>query len=426
MVKAKTILLKGVAMQILSIFFHPEPSITALGGAEKRFLETLKIWVRRGVKMTVIESKPPLTSGLAVHSEVCKTPLSPHVEKNWINIYVRWIIFTLDACLKGISAAKNQKPNLVLATNNTVPNLIPAYLIHAICHLPLCTIVHHIDVPSPLIRASPIKIYYMYRKIGYDAPTSILKTLALWIIIFILKHSDICIAVSRSTANALLQNNIPFKKIHISGNGVNINYIKRFKFNGNKNYDAVFVGRISKEKGVYSLLDIWKKVTELKPEAKLVIIGSGVELPKIKRSIKEMHLETNIIVLGPCTDKDMYTTVKASKVFVFPSLLEGWGLAVAEALACGLPAVCYDIPAVKEIFSNCKSVFLVPVGDINKFAFTILDVLRLDLNETAKISKAYVKHFSWSKIALKDLKIIRHAISNTIKTPRSLRICVQE
>jgi len=394
-------------MQILSIFFHPRPSITALGGAEKRFLETSKTWIEKGIKMTVIEPEPSLSSGLVVYSEICKTPLSRYFEKSWIKIYVEWIMWTLRACFKGVSIAKNQKPNMVLATNNTLPNLIPAYFIQTICHLPLCVIVHHIDIPSPNIRANPIKIYHMYRKIKYDTPTSLIKTLALWIIISIIKHSNICIAVSRSTANTLLKNNIPLKKVHVSGNGVNINHIESFKFNGNKNYDGVFVGRISKEKGVFSLLNVWQRVTQVKSDAKLAIIGSGVELPKIKKNIKEKHLENNIIVLGPCTDKDMYAAMKASKVFIFPSLLEGWGLAVAEALACGLPAICYDIPAIKEIFGNCGSVFLVPAGDINKLASTVLKVLRMNARRLGKISKTYIKRFDWEKVAIKDLEILK-------------------
>lgn len=399
-------------MRILCIFFHPKPSVTALGGAEKRFLETSKIWKKQGVKIMIIEPKPHLSSGIAVFSEMHQRPFFKyHLKKGWIEIYLEWIMWTLYACLKGISAAKSQEPNLVLATNNTVPNLIPAYVISKICRLPLCVIVHHIDILPSYRFTTPLKTYYMYRKIDYSMLTSLIKTLALWLIISILKRSDVCIAVSWSTAKILLQNSISFKSVHVSGNGVNIDYIESFNFKGNKKYDGVFVGRISKEKGIFSLLNVWQQIMQIKPDAKLAIIGSGVELHKIRKTIMDRHLENNVIVLGPCTDKDMYTAIKASKLFIFPSLLEGWGLAVAEALACGLPAVCYDIPAIKEIFGNCKSVFLVPAGDTDKLASTILKVLQMDPNELAKISKTYVRHFDWNEIALRDLQIIRHALN---------------
>jgi len=399
-------------MQVLCIFFHPQPSITALGGAEKRFLETSKIWLKKGIKMIVIEPEPCLLSKLTVNHEVCKlSSLIRHSEKSWFKIYIGWILWMLRACFKGVFIAKQRKPNIVLATNNTMPNLIPAYFIHIISHLPLCVIVHHVDISSSNTHASLVEIYCMYRKMRYDKLTSFLKTLALFITLLIIRRSDICITVSNSTAKALLRNKVPKEKVHVSGNGVNINYIESFKFKGNKSYDGVFVGRISKEKGIFSLVNAWQKVTEVKPDAKLAIIGSGVELPKVKKAIKSRHLENNITVLGRCTDKDMYMTMKASKLFVFPSLLEGWGLAVAEALACGLPAICYDIPAIREIFGNCKSVFLVPAGDIDKLAFTILKVLQMRSNKLTNISKTYIKYLDWEKVALKDLQIIRSTYS---------------
>jgi glycosyltransferase involved in cell wall biosynthesis len=114
----------------------------------------------------------------------------------------------------------------------------------------------------------------------------------------------------------------------------------------------------------------------------------------------------------------MYLKMKASKVFVFPSLLEGWGLAVAEALACGLPVVCYDIPAIREIFGGCKSVFLIPAGNEDRLALAILQVLKMDLPELAKISKNYVKDFDWDRVAFRDLEIIK-AVSNSNSKNRS-------
>jgi glycosyltransferase involved in cell wall biosynthesis len=99
--------------------------------------------------------------------------------------------------------------------------------------------------------------------------------------------------------------------------------------------------------------------------------------------------------------------MKASRIFVFPSIFEGWGLAVAEALACGLPVVCYDIPALREIFGKCKSVFFIPIGDIERFAATVEKILGENrFHELAVTSKEFVKLFSWEKVALNDLQII--------------------
>jgi glycosyltransferase involved in cell wall biosynthesis len=114
--------------------------------------------------------------------------------------------------------------------------------------------------------------------------------------------------------------------------------------------------------------------------------------------------------MGPCGDDELFRLMKSSKVFILPSLFEGWGISIAEALACGLPVICYDIPAVREVFGACKSVFLVPAKNINKLTSTILEVMNANIKELAIFSKEYVKSFSWNAVALKDLKIIKQTL----------------
>jgi len=91
----------------------------------------------------------------------------------------------------------------------------------------------------------------------------------------------------------------------------------------------------------------------------LAVIGEGPELENLKFKVQELGFECNVKVFGGVPDHKMYKILCESKIFIFPSRFEGWGLAVAEALACSLPVVCYKIPALKEVFGGCKSVFFV-------------------------------------------------------------------
>lgn len=136
-------------MRVLCIFFHPRPSITALGGAEKRFLETSRAWLRRGIDMTVIEPEPYLSHNLSTRYENGKLPVISYSERSWSIIYLGWMLWMLTAFSKGASAVLKSKPEMILATNNTLPSLIPAYLIHVVFRLPLGVVVHHVDIPSP-------------------------------------------------------------------------------------------------------------------------------------------------------------------------------------------------------------------------------------------------------------------------------------
>jgi len=396
-------------MRVFSVFFHPDPSISAVGGAEKRFVETLKILKReKEIEITVIEPKPSLSARFGVRCETheLSSPISA-LRGGWLGIYVEWILWILRTCITCLPIVHGQKYDVILAPNNTAPNLIPAYFVHYVSHLPLCVVVHHIDLISPDAHSNFFMVYHTYRETGFGKFTSFLKALAFLVILAVLRRCDVCITVSNSTARALVNNGVPKERVYVNGNGVNIRYIDSFKFQGGKSYDGVFVGRISREKGVFDLVATWRRIVDMKSDARLLVIGSGPDIHAVSRLVKELSLERNVMIKGRCTDKEMYTLIKASKVFVFPSVFEGWGLAVAEALACGLPVVCYDIPALREVFGKCRSVFLTPTRDIEKLAVTILEVL--DMNETRKLaeaSKPYIKRFNWKRVAMRDLQII--------------------
>ncbi len=399
-------------MRVFSVFFHPDPSISAIGGAEKRFIETLKILKReKQIGITVIESSPSLLAKSGVSCEIHEpsTPTAA-LSGGWLGIYVAWISWMLRTCIRCLRVARGKRYDLVLAPNNTVPNLIPACFVHLVFHLPICVVVHHIDILSPDTHQNFLMVYNTYKEIGFGRFTSFSKALAFFVIFAVLRRCDVCIAVSNFTARALVNNGVSKNRIYVNGNGVDTRYIKSFEFEGGKSYDGVFVGRISKEKGVFDMVNAWRRIVDIKNDARLLVIGSGPDIHAVRHIVKKFDLERNVFVKGRCPDKEMYPLVKASKVFVFPSLFEGWGLAIAEALSCGLPVVCYDIPALREVFGKCSSVFLVPTRNIKKLAATILEVLTMsETRELTDASKTYVKHFNWEEVAMRDLQIIAHA-----------------
>jgi len=73
---------------------------------------------------------------------------------------------------------------------------------------------------------------------------------------------------------------------------------------------------------------------------KCCVIGDGPERPGLENLCKDLRLESNVTFLGFLDrPEDVYALMKSSKVLVFPSTREGFGLVVVEANACGLPAV---------------------------------------------------------------------------------------
>ena len=398
-------------MRIFSIFFHPTLNFTAVGGAEKRFIEVLKAWTAEGTDVTVVDPYPALVSKSGVDCEVIEvqTPFR-YSGKGLFSIYLEWVLWVVKACFLCPSLIKRKDYDFILVPNNTLPGLVVAYLVSMVSGVPLCTIVHHLDFPYVDVPASLASTYGVYRRARFTVPVAFTKALAFLMILAFLKRSEVCITVSNYTAKLLFSNGVKPYKVRVSGNGVNIGLIERFKAAG-KLYDGVFVGRVSRDKGVFDLIKIWMQIILNRSESKLLIIGTGPDFLRMKELTENSNLTSHVMLRGSCNDSELYSLLKASRIFAFPSMFEGWGLAVGEALACGLPVVCYDIPALREIFGACQSVFFVPIGDTETFAETVEKILQDgDFDELETTSKEYVKRFAWESVALEDMRIIRNLV----------------
>jgi glycosyltransferase involved in cell wall biosynthesis len=401
---------KKQSLRVLAIFFHPSTAVTAMGGAERRFVRTLRYFCKRkNIEFTVLESSPSL---LANSDTACgKHTLSTNFHgKGWLSTYLGWILWTAKASVKSIVLARHSRPDAIFVPNNTLPNLASGYFASLILRLPLYVVAHHIDIP-PTRAPDEQKpsIYECYRSIRYGMSVALAKTFAYHVTLSFLKKAKGIITVSNFTARALRMNNVSKPKIIVSGNAVDFESITNATDDVSKIYDGIFVGRIAKEKGIFDLLEVWREIAKVRKRAKLLLAGSGLELQQIREEITRTGLKDKALLHGPCTDQELYKLLSSSRVFIFPSLFEGWGIAVAEALACGLPVVAYDIPALREIFGSCKSVFLVPARNSESMASTVLDILGIsekDRCELGRFSKEYARQFSWQKIAEKDLEIL--------------------
>jgi len=175
-----------------------------------------------------------------------------------------------------------------------------------------------------------------------------------------------------------------------------------------KIYDGVFQGRFHPQKGVLELVDIWRRVVEQKPDARLVMIGGGPLMETVKRKVKSEKLENNIRLTGYLFDgEEKYKIFAQSKLVVHPAFYDSGGMASAEAMAFGLPAIGFNLRSFKSYYPF--GMVKVKVSDLASFAEAIVNLLD-DSAERTRVGKEALKmiekNWSWDKRAQQVLSQI--------------------
>jgi glycosyltransferase involved in cell wall biosynthesis len=141
--------------------------------------------------------------------------------------------------------------------------------------------------------------------------------------------------------------NISGKKVEVIYNGVDVALVRK-KSKEYLSFGAAgpiisILGRLSQKKGHSSLIAALKLMKKKLPDLKLIIIGKGSLEYKIFEQINVLDLARDVVFTGFIEDNP-YKYLKHSGVFVFPSLYEGFGNVIVEAMASGVPVVAYDAP----------------------------------------------------------------------------------
>jgi glycosyltransferase involved in cell wall biosynthesis len=127
---------------------------------------------------------------------------------------------------------------------------------------------------------------------------------------------------------------------------------------------ALFMGRLSAEKGIGVLLKAWRGL----PGIPLAICGEGPMQDHVREFV-EARPEWQIQVYGALARRDVFEMMKRARFLVFPSTYyESFPMVIAEALACGLPAICTDIGAAPDIVESGRTGLHFRSGDPHSLA----------------------------------------------------------
>lgn len=211
---------------------------------------------------------------------------------------------------------------------------------------------------------------------------------------------------------------VPEKKITVIYNGISpiftfIDDAKKFKKTLQKYHITkeflLYTGVWRNHKNLINLIEAFKilrKKTNL--HLQLVITGKpDPYYPEIKSIVKDSLFEKEVIFPGLVNEKELVDLYNAAKIFVFPSLYEGFGLPPLESMACGTPVVASNAASIPEICGEKNALFFDPHNAHEiaaKIEFLYKDVeLQVDL-----INKGleHVQKFSWENMARETFDLI--------------------
>ena len=364
-------------MKILWIteFFPATSAGEITGGVEARCFYVSRYLKKRGVELEVITR--PTGGETWYHASLSSIP--------------NRILFTLKAIIKGLGTDFD----LVEGSNSAT------YPVAALLGL---------------LKRKPIVFWYpdvfqgsWVAKVGL---VGILGNISDWILF---KMPNVhYIAISQTTKRKLMSKGVSELKITVIYCGIEPKEISAIKTNGQKTTLSA-VSRLVAYKHLDELIKAGQILVQKHPDLSVSIIGQGPEEQKLKNLAKRIGVAKNINFLGFVKDhKDVLGVVNKSQVFVHPSTVEGFGIALMEAAALGVAYVAARLPIVTEVTRTGQGGLLFAAGNHHDLASKIDQLLtsrKLYLTK-AKQAAALAAHYSWHEAAKQTERLYRKRVQN--------------
>lgn len=225
-------------------------------------------------------------------------------------------------------------------------------------------------------------------------------------------RNTIFITVSDSTKKELMEFSIPKKNIFVIHNGLRTP--KLTLSNYQKDPVILFLGRISKDKGILDALKAFLIINSKCKESAMLVAGKEEGKDSFKKALDCLGGDFNIIkkikYLGYVSEKVKFELLNKALIVIHPSKKEGWGLTVIESNSVGTPVVGYKVSGLKDSISHLNTGLLTDHNTPQDLADNVLSLInnkklydKLSVNATK-----WAKKFCWNKTGLESWKLLKN------------------
>lgn len=237
-------------------------------------------------------------------------------------------------------------------------------------------------------------------------------------------QTDYIMTLSDFSYQSFIRQGISPKKVLKTPCGIDVDFFRRPFIPGidkpqsflstTKNFRVIFVGMISLRKGIPYLIEAWNKLNLPESSTELILVGNIQK--DMYQVLKKLELKKNINFFGSCNRNDLKKLYQESNVFVLPSVEDGFGMVIGEAMASGLPVICSKNTGANEIIQDNQHGFLVQAQNFEALAEKILWCYQNpDLSkEMGALGKKRILDFSWDSYGNNVFEIYQNILRGSL------------
>lgn len=273
--------------------------------------------------------------------------------------------------------------------------------------LPVTATIHHpMTVDRRIAVKSTKSIYHKFKQLRWYSFIGMQKYVAR-------RLSKIITVSDFSKQDISREFSIPEKRFITIPNGINTELFRPLE-NIKRESNRVIVTNSADTplKGLYYLLHAVKNISKLRP-IKLIVIGSPRKDGGVEKVVKNLDLKDTVEFTGRIDDRRFIEEYAKATIAVVPSLYEGFGLPVGEAMACRIPVICTAGGALPEVAGDAAQI--VPPANADALKDAIISLLD-NPSQREKMAQAgyerVMKSYTWETTAIKTVQAYREIIND--------------